>query len=477
MKSIRIFLLIALLSTITLVNFVSALHGYRASMDEAQALFDRQIAATARMLASVAGTGVEAQEKVTQVVTQNDLLAFQIWRDDGSLLLRSENAPGAHIAEGKTGYSEVNFSGYRWRVFGLHDLPNARWIYVAERVDLRYNLADEVILDSVLPILLGLPVAGLLIWLVVGRGLSSLRRLARALRNKRAEDFRPLPEDNAPAELLPVIHSTNSLLQRLQASFERERRFSADAAHELRTPISAIQIHAHNLAQEITEAGISPQPESLPRLQQSIERMAHLVEQMLDLFRTTPEHYPARFEQIDLHRLARNVIAERYEQFDRRQQTVELNGHSASMRGDQFALTILLQNLLANAGKYTPEGGRILVTVRAGDSGLRLCVEDSGPGIAAEERERVFERFYRVGGDRHGSLVAGCGLGLSIVQHIAQLHKARITLGDSSLGQGLAVQVDFPNVDTDVDADLEARDNGIGSAEQSVTPGKENSIG
>ncbi|WP_226668792.1 ATP-binding protein [Microbulbifer aggregans] len=464
MKSIRIFLLIALLSTITLVNFVSALHGYRASMDEAQALFDRQIAATARMLASLSGNGAPQQ-----VVQQNDLLAFQVWRDDGVLVLRSNNAPLTPVVPAKEGYSEVNFSGYRWRVFGLRDAENARWIYVAERVDLRYNLADEVIVESVLPILLGLPVAGLLIWLVIGRGLSSLRRLARALSNKRAEDFRPLPEDNAPAELLPVIHSTNSLLQRLQASFERERRFSADAAHELRTPISAIQIHAHNLAQEITEAGVSPLPESLPRLRQSIERMAHLVEQMLDLFRTTPEHYPARFELVDLHQLARTTIAERYEQFEQRRQSVELRGHRATMSGDQFALTILLQNLLANAGKYTPEGGRVLVTVEPTESGICLRVEDSGPGIAADERERVFERFYRIRGDRHASLAAGCGLGLSIVQHIAQLHHASIVLGESSLGQGLSVQVSFPSANE--------HERGAGSEEQTGQARKENPIG
>lgn len=119
------------------------------------------------------------------------------------------------------------------------------------------------------------------------------------------------------------------------------------------------------------------------------------------------------------------------------------------MRGDQFALTILLQNLLANAGKYTPQGGRVQVTVESDGTSASLRVEDSGPGIAEDERERVFERFYRVGGDRHTSLAAGCGLGLSIVQHIAQLHHARITLGESSLGQGLSVQVTFPAINHD----------------------------
>ena len=457
MKSIRIFLLVALLSTITLVNFIAALHGYRASMAEAQQLFDRQIAATARLLATL-----PVADHVPLIVSENDLQAFQVWAAEGHLLLRSDNAPQAPMGDRQQGYSEQNFSGYRWRVYSYPGV-NGRWIQVAERVDLRYRLADEVVLQSVLPILLGLPLAGLLIWLVIGRGLSSLRNLAAELRNKRAEDLSPLALEAPPEELQPLVRSTNALLQRLQASFDRERRFSADAAHELRTPISALRVHADNLARELSENaqrrdGTAP-PESLQQLQSSIERMAHLVEQMLNLVRMTPEHYPARFEAIDMHRLARDVIAELYPAFAGKQQEVELRGESALVQGDRFALVVLLQNLLNNASKYTPEGGCVLVTVQAEGQGkaqaeaqaIVLQVEDSGPGISPGEHKRVFERFYRVGGDRHASQATGCGLGLSIVQHIAELHHAGIRLTDSSLGNsqmpGLAVEVRFPAAD------------------------------
>ena len=442
MKSIRVFLLVALLSTITLVNFIAALHGYRASMAEAQQLFDRQIAATARLLATL-----PVSEHVPFIVSENDLQAFQVWAADGHLLLRSSNAPETPIGTLQQGYAEQNFSGYRWQVYSYPG-EDGRWIQVAERVDLRYRLADEVVLQSVMPILLGLPLAGLLIWLVIGRGLSSLRNLAAELRNKRAEDLSPLALEAPPEELLPLVRSTNALLERLQASFDRERRFSADAAHELRTPISALRVHADNLAWELKKRDGGDAPESLQQLQSSVERMAHLVEQMLNLFRMTPEHYPARFETIDLQRLAREVIAELYPAFARKHQEVELLGESALVQGDQFALLVLLQNLLNNASKYTPNGGRVAVTVRPAGSAVVLQVEDSGPGISLSERNRVFERFYRVGGDRHASSVAGCGLGLSIVQHIAELHHANIRLGDSSLGNaqmpGLLVEVEFP---------------------------------
>ncbi|WP_295802196.1 ATP-binding protein [uncultured Microbulbifer sp.] len=442
MKSIRTFLLIALLSTITLVNFIAALHGYRASMEEAQKLFDRQIMATAGLLAAL-----PVPQTGDRVVEENDLQAFQVWSDGGQLLLRSGNAPETQIGQRSEGFSELNFSGFRWRVYSQRGAAG-HWIQVAERVDLRYRLADEVILQSVLPILLGLPAAGLLIWLVIGRGLSSLRNLAEELRNKRAEDLSPLTLAAPPEELQPLVHSTNALLNRLRASFERERRFSADAAHELRTPISAIQVHAENLAKELQLRDGGEPPESLAQLQRSVARMTHLVEQMLNLFRTTPEHYPARFEPIDLHRLAREMIAELYPAFAQKNQEVELEGTAAQIQGDQFALVILLQNLLANASKYTQDGGRVVVTAIPEGEQVLLRVEDNGPGISDAERERVFERFYRVGGDRHASATSGCGLGLSIVQHIAELHRAQVRLGTSSFGSaqtpGLSVEIVFP---------------------------------
>jgi len=434
----RAFLLVALLSTITLVNFLSALHGYRASMEEAQQLFDEQIAATARLLGAM-----PESSRAPLVVPRAQRQLFQVWSASGNLLMRSENAPAKPIAEFEEGYRDVNLAGYRWHVYAHRFLPNGRWVLVGERTDLRYQLAEEVVLESVLPILLGLPVAGLLIWLVIGHGLSSLRRLAQMLRLKRAEDLEPLPLDDPPKELLPVVESTNELLARLQASFERERRFSADAAHELRTPIAAIQVHTHNLESELREQGLKEAPASLDQVKSSTGRMARLVEQMLDLFRTTPEHYPARFEELDLHQLTREVLVEHYGEFAGKSQSIELSGSWAPLLGDRFALTILLKNLLKNAHKYTPAGGNIEVNTERVADLVTLRVDDSGPGIPASEYERIFDRFYRAGGE-DGRSADGCGLGLSIVQHIAWLHRASIRLGRSKFGRGLAIHVDFP---------------------------------
>lgn len=435
MTSIRVYLLVSLLSTITLVNFLSAVHGYRSSMEEAEKLFDSKLAATAELLASV-----PLDTDVAVAATASDKhTAFQILSASGSLLWRSETAPATVMAPLQSGYDNHNFNGFRWRTLAIFSEARQHWVLVAERSDTRYLLAEKIILESVLPVVLALPLAGLLIWLIIGSGLKSLKQLASELRFKRADDLSSLALQNPPQELEPVLDSTNSLLARLSASFDRERRFSSDAAHELRTPISALKLHVHNLRQQMPGDNLS-----LSNLEQDVERMAHLVEQILALYRTTPDHYPAQFETIDLYTLAREQVAANYALFAERKQTIELQGQPATISGDRFALGILLQNLLSNANKYTPEGGQIELGVEQKADSVLLTVNDSGPGISADQRSRVFERFYRVGGDRHSSGATGCGLGLSIVNHIALLHQARITLGESPLNHGLSVKLSFP---------------------------------
>ncbi|WP_295873598.1 ATP-binding protein [uncultured Zhongshania sp.] len=433
MNSLRRFLLVSLLSALMLVNFIAALHGYRASMAEAENLFDQKLKAMALQLSSV-----PLRTANNAPAPDDENMVFQLFNADGKLVWHSVHAPDQYIAANE-GFSENNFNGYRWRTLSYFNFVNGHRIMIAERVDLRYRLAESVILESIIPVVVVLPVAGLLIWLIIGHGLKSLAILARILRGKAADDLSAVDVGKAPNELMPVIESVNSMLRRLAASFERERRFSADAAHELRTPISAIKIHLHNLRDEYGQ-----DDESLLSLERDVDRLAHLVEQMLLLHRTTPDHYPAKFERVSLAVLAREVIAERYEDFVSKDQIIELLGNDGEVDGDRFAIGILLQNLLTNASKYTQRGGAIQVKIEALENRVRLVVVDNGPGISADMKERVFERFYRVGGDRHSSGVSGCGLGLSIAEHIAELHSASISMATGDNGCGLAVTVDFP---------------------------------
>ena len=433
MTSLRRFLVISVLSALMLVNFIAALHGYRSSMGEAERLFDQKLSEMAAQFGAMPLPNVESPPSA-----DDEQMVFQIFKADGRLLWRSAHAP-AQIISQELGFGEHNFNNYRWRTLSYMNAENGRRVVVAERVDQRYRLAESVILESVVPVVLVLPVAGILIWLIIGHGLSSLGVLAGILRSKSPDDFGAIKVDGAPVELLPVINSVNSMLSRLSASFERERRFSADAAHELRTPISAIKMHLHNVRDELPSGS-----DSLHSLSKDVDRLAHLVEQMLLLHRTTPDHYPAKFEKIAIANLARDIIAERYTDIAAKHQSIELEGDAVTADGDRFALGILLQNLLSNASKYTQQGGRIELRTENKVDEVWLTVADNGPGISAEAQIRVFERFYRLGGDRHSSGVSGCGLGLSIVEHIAELHGAKIVMAQGLEKRGLAVSIVFP---------------------------------
>ena len=432
MKSIRFFLVVVLLATMTLIIFLSALHGYRSSMVEVKALLDEEIANRARLLGIAGGS----QTPDITSVRVSEPNAFQVWSGD-RLIQRSDNTPLEPIAT-EAGFQDRNFSGYRWRTYTWIGDDGHRAI-TAERIDVRNALAEGIIMKSVLPVIIALPLAGILIWFIVGYGLSPLRSLANHLRQRRADDLHPIPMDRLPVELMQVVSSANELLQRLDASFARERQFASDAAHELRTPICALKIHLHNIRHTLPDGN-----DALAHLVAATDRMDNLVEQILLLYRTSPDHYATQLKELDLHTLVQEVITGMYAGFEQRRIQLELEGGTEKLAGDHFALGTLVKNLLDNACKYTPEGGQVRVTVGKHRDGIMLRVEDSGPGIPADQYQRIFDRFYRVDGDQHASEVIGCGLGLAIVKHITELHGATIEAGPSSFDSGLSMTLVFP---------------------------------
>ena len=325
MRSIRVFLVVVILAVITLFYFIAALRGYQSSMTEAERLFDKQLLDTARLIASI-----HSEERV-EGLGRDSSIAFQVWRGD-RLVASSSNAPEQFIAALSPGFDFSNFAGYRWRTAALLDVPSGNWILVADRTDLRFALAENVILESIVPTLAGLPVVGVLIWLIVSGGLRPLRMLAREMGSKQADDLTPLAIDRPRKELEQIVVSCNGLLQRLETSLLRERQFASDAAHELRTPISALKVQVYNLAQES-----GGQDASVRELERSVERLGHIVEQILDLYRSSPDQYNASFTQVELSALAREVIAEEYEAFDRKTQQLEFEGEPCTIMGDRFA--------------------------------------------------------------------------------------------------------------------------------------------
>jgi two-component system, OmpR family, sensor histidine kinase QseC len=433
LHSIRIFLVASILATLVLFNFVAALQGYQSSMEEAEELFDRQL----EDLAAIA-MKLDVGESHKDISLGSGIL-FQVWQSS-ELLVASLGSPTDSLLEFEEGFGFVNFDGYRWRGFAQFNSNSERWVMVAERSDLRFVLAENVVLESVLPILLGIPLVGLLIWSIVSVGLRPLRDLSIELKEKQAHDLSPVNSENSTKELVQIIESTNSFIKRLDEMLKREKQFSADAAHELRTPVSALKIQLHNLGEEL-----GSDHESFLQLRSGVDRMQHLIEQLLALYRTTPEEFAQNCHEINLYQLVQEEIAQFYSTFENKNQIIELNANDIFIEGDEFASHTLVSNLLSNASKYTPEGGKILVSIKEEGLMVVLSVEDSGPGIREEDRERIFDRFYRSNfGDKSNSEeTLGCGLGLTIVEHIASLHQANIVVDDSVFETGSAFRVRF----------------------------------
>jgi two-component system sensor histidine kinase QseC len=441
-KSIRRFLVILMVAIVTLANFAAALRGYLASMDEAERLFNQRLLQQVDLLnyalpksAAVAGKPLEFPARTSNAASS---LEFQWLDNNGALLARSAAMPDSVLVPLQEGFRYFNFNNYRWHLLVMPSSDKQSWYILAERDDQRYRLAESMILQAVFPMIIALPLLALIMWWVTGIGLRPVAHLASELRQREATDLRPLAQQDMPEELTQLTQSANELLRRLEASFAREKRFSGDAAHELRTPLAALKIHCENLLQEL-----QPVPESVIKLQLGIERMSYLVEQILLLNRTAPDHFMGQFAPVNLTRLAKHCVVDYSALLAQKNHQIEFDGDDCWVLGDAAALASLLNNLLGNAIKYTPPNGMIAVNTWLRGRDVVLEVMDNGPGIPVEQQTRVFDRFYRLGGDRHNSQTPGCGLGLSIVQQVVELHAAQIALTSSRFEQGLLVMVTF----------------------------------
>lgn len=433
MRSIRRQLLMALLSVISLATLVGALATYRTARDEASALLDyqlRQLALSFRdqarhiPLRREPGSEDEAEE-----------FAVQIWAADGTRIYLSQ--PRQELPhQVSLGYATVDSGRGQWRVFGLQQAGQV--IQVAQPMHLRDRLALAAALRIVAPFLLLLPVLGVLLWLVIGRGLRPLVDVAQAVSTRNAVALDPLPEQHVPAEVVPLVVALNDLLLRLQRALEQQREFVADAAHELRTPLAALTLQVQLAERAADDATRS---EAFADLRGGLQRATHSVQQLLTLARLEPGAREPASQPVDLRQLAAQVIADHLPLAEARR--IDLGASPQQqpciVSGDADALRILLANLVSNALRFTPHGGRVDVVTGAAGAVPFVEVCDSGEGIPPAECERVFDRFYR----RAPAGEAGSGLGLAIVRSIAERHRAQVLLDQAALG-GLRARVEFP---------------------------------
>ena len=427
MRSIRRFMTMLIVSALVLVIFSAALHGYRAAMDVSSELMDKE-------LESVLATLAMQKLGDTSRADGNDI-AYQLWQNS-ELVTASSDAPTTPIAPFKAGYADQNFNGQRWRV-NAQPLNDGTWIMVAQPMSRRYLLAERITESAITPFILIVPVLALFVFVSISFGLSPLKRLSSILSQRKGKDLAPVTLPYTPDELTPVQTTLNSMFVRLNDAFEREQQFASNAAHELRTPLSVMKINLHNLSEEMGDQG-----DKLAPLKADTNRMIHAVNQILLLSRTNPELFQQQLQRINIEQVAQQVIADLYGQIDSKRQEIELLAQTAVIQSSEFTLYTLLQNLIANASHYSPERAQILVSIKNVEQGVLLSVEDSGPGIPEDSREKVLSRFHRNHGDQ-ASTSFGSGLGLAIVGQIVRLHQARITLGEAELG-GLAVRILFP---------------------------------
>jgi len=294
-----------------------------------------------------------------------------------------------------------------------------------------------VLRSTLWPIGVALPLLALAVWWAVRQGMAPLRRLGRTLAARRPQALDPVVLDGAPAEMVPMVEALNGLFGRIDALMESERRFTADAAHELRTPIAGIRAQAQVA---LTEADEAARRHALQALLSGCDRATRLVEQLLTLSRLEGGSTTAT-GAVDLAALARQVVAELAPGAMRHGQAVEVDAATpCPVPGDATLLSVLLRNLVDNALRYSPAGAVVRVLVAADPQGTGLCVEDSGPGMSEADMQRLGKRFFRVlGSDR-----AGSGLGWSIVQRIATVHGAAVRVSRSASLGGLAAEVRWP---------------------------------
>lgn len=429
--SLRRRLLASAMTAILLAALFQAASAYRGALKQADSMFDYHL----QQMAYALRGGPPLAVPLLEGEDNNGVdYLIQIWGTDGVQLFQS--ARRALPTRAVLGFSDVTQGGVRYRVYSVQ--TPFQTIQIAQDMDAREARARALAARAALPMAVIAPLLMLVLWWVIRRSLDPLERTRQQVATRAIGDLSPLPEGGLPEEVRPLVQEINLLFKRLHGAFGAQQEFVANAAHELRSPLTALKVQAQAL-----ERTQDPQAreQAVARLNQGMDRAIRLMNQLLALARQEAQSQAALgAENLDLHDLLQQAIAEVLPQA--RMRSIDLGlapSQAAWVRGDADALLIMLRNLLENAVKYSPPDGRVDVQVRTLTDGVHLVIEDSGPGIPEAEHEHVFDRFFRGA----GAGASGSGLGLAIVRAIAGRHQAQVRLGRSETLGGLLVDVRF----------------------------------
>jgi len=386
------------------------------------------------------GARVDLPQKALEVLVYDhlDTVIFQVRSDrdviiDGDADLRAPPAmePGEHrFFDGTHRGEKLRLAAYR--------APNGFSVQVGETLNKRDRLVREILLLELVPtLLIGVAAIGLA-WWGVARGLRPLAHMRTELLGRSPRDLRPISKAASPIEILPVVEAFNNLLEQLRESSTMQQRFLANAAHQLRTPLAGLRLHLELMLRRDLAADLRAE---VQRMHGATIRAGRLATQLLALAKaeSVPEHSTLR-ETVDLMAVAGDAAQDWSARAIERKIDLGFALHPARVRGDPLLLSELLDNLIDNALRYTPAGGTVTVSTCARGGLAHLCVEDTGPGIAAEDKEKIFERFYRVAGTEGD----GSGLGLAIVKEIVDRHHGAVAVGARDDQRGTRICASFP---------------------------------
>lgn len=446
-KSIKYFLLFSLLLSITIASAINGIGNYLLDEKVIQPYLDGQLIRLSSLI-SILNQSADSSPslsaeiidylRTTQPITRQKFL-FQVWSKSGKLIMHSSEHPSVVLRDAPSGFSDTIIDGDDWRIYSSYDDKMESTIVVAELYNIRRELADDIARSNANILLITYPVFGLLVWFIISLALRSVTRVTNEISNRASTYLEPVQLTEIPLEIKPLVAELNQLFIRLKLAFERNKRFAADAAHELRTPLAALKTHVQVALKSDNE---SDRTKALDKVIESVNRSSHVVAQLLTLSRLGEEEALTDVKPLDLHKLATEIIAYLATHALEKNVEIELlpSPPDPIVHGNDTALGILIRNIVDNAIRYTPPGGEVKVSIIDTETQVIFRVTDTGTGIPPELRERVFERFYRV----LGTKTSGSGLGLAIVSQITSLHHAVISLSTPTNGKGLQFDVAFP---------------------------------
>ncbi len=367
----------------------------------------------------------------------NSTFRYQVWDQQGNLILHSVNAPATPLSEGDNGLTNTFIQGNKWHVFTIHDRKTNYTIIVASQLDKQNSLRISILQHDLILIFIMFPVAGLFVWLTLLFTLKKLKKLTDEVSHRAPDYLEPVDIEKVPREVEPLVLELNKFFGILKDAFARDKRFAADAAHELKTPLAAMKTQA-----QVALKASNPERRTtaIENVIAGVDRSTHIVQQLLTLNRLGPGS-SIKKQKLDLEPIIREILAELAP--NALHKNIELDFKAAQypawIYADKASMAILVRNLIDNAIRYTFEDGKVHVSIINTPQHVIFRVTDTGPGIPPKLRDRIFERFFRVLGTKQ----SGSGLGLAIVHQIAQLHAAEINLETPPSGFGLQIEIRF----------------------------------